>query len=64
MDIKIGAWDCAKCNHKKIYGLEKKCTQCGSPRPDNVVFYLPDDAVYITDEKIIAQAKAGAVLGL
>jgi len=60
MSIRIGAWDCNKCGHKKIYGLEKKCTQCGSPRPEDVEFYLPEDAEYVTDEKIIAQAEAGA----
>ncbi len=60
MGIRIGAWDCNKCGHKKIYGLEKKCTQCGSPRPEDVVFYLPEDAGYVSDEKIIAEAEAGA----
>jgi hypothetical protein len=60
MGIKIGAWDCNKCGHKKIYGLTKKCTQCNSSRPDDVLFYLPEDSEYVTDEKIIAEAEAGA----
>ncbi|MGB0523841.1 MAG: zinc finger Ran-binding domain-containing protein [Flammeovirgaceae bacterium] len=60
MAIRVGRWDCEVCDTKGILGPETKCGNCGSPRPENVKFYLPDDAAEVTDEKKIEEAHAGA----
>ena len=60
MAVRIGRWDCDTCGQTGILGPETKCTSCGAPRPDNVQFYLPEDAEEVTDEKKIEEAHAGA----
>lgn len=60
MAIRVGRWDCETCDTKGILGPETKCNNCGSPRPENVKFYLPDDAAEVTDEQKIEEAHAGA----
>ena len=56
----MGRWDCAACEAIGILGDEYRCAACGSARPDDVVFYLPEDAQVVTDEAGIAAARAGA----
>lgn len=60
MAIKVGRWDCPTCETKAILGPETNCPGCGSPRPKNVEFYLPDDAETVNDEARLTEAKAGA----
>ena len=52
MAIRVGRWDCFVCGHKGNLGPETHCTNCGSSRPKDVVFYLPDDAKVITGNHI------------
>lgn len=60
MAIRVGRWDCEVCGTNGILGPETKCNNCGSPRPEDVKFYLPDDAEEVKDEKKIEEANAGA----
>lgn len=60
MTIRVGRWDCESCGHIGNIGHETRCSQCGSPRPKNVRFYLPEDAETVTDTELIKKAKAGA----
>lgn len=57
--IRVGRWDCPACGHKGNIGYETSCSQCGSPRGKQVKFYLPDESEEVTDEKKLAQARAG-----
>jgi len=59
MAIRIGRWDCGACGHVGNLGPDTKCNQCGSPRPSNVVFYLPSDSDEVSDENQIRKAKSG-----
>lgn len=54
-----GRWDCPECGQKGVRGGSRVCTNCGAERRKDVVFYLPEDALVVTDEKQIAEAKAG-----
>jgi len=58
-DIKEGAWDCPKCGLKKNRGPEKYCGGCGSPRDDDVKFYLPENAREVVDEAERLRAELG-----
>jgi len=60
MTIREGKWDCKTCGRTGNRGPDTYCGSCGATRPDNVEFYLPDDAAEITDEKLLAEANAGA----
>ena len=60
MAIRVGRWDCKTCGTNGILGPETKCSNCGSPRPENVQFYLPEDAPEVSDEAKIKEAHAGA----
>lgn len=60
MTIREGKWDCKTCGRTGNRGPDSYCGSCGSTRPDNVQFYLPEDAAEVTDEKLIAEANAGA----
>jgi len=52
-------WTCPNCGtHNK--GGNKTCTNCGAPQPENVKFELPSDQKFVTDEKEIQAAQAGA----
>ena len=53
MSIREGKWDCKTCGQKGNRGPNTYCGACGSPRPDNVEFYLPDNAEEITDQALI-----------
>jgi len=60
MAIRVGRWDCPVCQTNGILGPEKHCTNCGSPRPQNVKFYLVDESEVVQDEKRLKEAKDGA----
>ncbi|MEO0469185.1 MAG: Ran-binding zinc finger domain-containing protein [Bacteroidota bacterium] len=59
MAIRVGRWDCTVCGTKGNLGPETRCHNCGSPRPENVRFYLPTDAEIVEDEVRLEEAKAG-----
>ncbi|MEZ6186915.1 MAG: hypothetical protein R3F62_18125 [Planctomycetota bacterium] len=55
----LGRWDCTSCGTRGVLGDAYSCSGCGAPRPDDVEFYLPDDAEVIEDAAGIAAASAG-----
>lgn len=59
MAIREGRWDCPSCGDVAQLGRNVHCTQCGSPRPQDVRFYLPEDAAEVTDAERLAEANAG-----
>lgn len=59
MAIRVGRWDCPVCGTKGNLGPETKCRNCGSARPQNVKFYLPEDSAIIEDHDKINEALAG-----
>ncbi|MGF1534465.1 MAG: zinc finger Ran-binding domain-containing protein [Bernardetiaceae bacterium] len=60
MEILVGRWDCAACGQVGIQGPLTRCPSCGSARPENVEFYLPESAEALTDAEEIRKAKSGA----
>jgi ribosomal protein L40E len=52
-------WQCPNCDGINP-GREKTCQRCGAPQPDDVEFKQFARQELLTDEKLIAQAKAGA----
>lgn len=52
-------WTCPNCGTRNKGGM-KTCSQCGAPQPENVQFELPAQQEFVTDEKQIETAKAGA----
>ncbi len=60
MTIREGKWDCKTCGRTGNRGPDSYCGSCGSTRPDDVQFYLPEDAPEVTDEKLLAEANSGA----
>lgn len=60
MSILVGRWDCPACGAKGIKGPLTRCSACGSARPENVQFYLPQDAERLQDAEAIRKAKSGA----
>ncbi|HEV7506059.1 MAG TPA: zinc ribbon domain-containing protein [Thermoanaerobaculia bacterium] len=60
MAIREGAWDCPACGRKGNRGPEKFCGGCGRPRGPDVEFYLPDEALEVTDAEALKKAQAGA----
>lgn len=60
MGIQVARWDCRYCGHVGNSGPETKCRHCGAPRDEDVEFYLPEDAEYVTDDAILEQAEKGA----
>lgn len=61
MAVYEGLWDCTSCGSKGIRGGERSCKACGSPRADDVKFYLPQQgaAPVVTDAARVQEAKAG-----
>ena len=51
-------WTCKRCGTVNP-GLEKTCTNCGSPMGDEDQFELPDEQKLITDEEKLAAAEKG-----
>ena len=52
-------WVCPNCQTRNKGG-EKTCENCGAPQPENVQFQLPSEQKFVTDEKKIEAAQAGA----
>ncbi len=59
MAIRVGRWDCPVCGTKGNLGPHTSCQNCGSARPENVRFYLPDEADIVRDEQQLKEAKSG-----
>ncbi len=59
-EILMGRWDCDSCGQVGILGDQYSCSGCGAPRPEDVRFYLPEDAEVVTDGAAVAAARAGA----
>lgn len=60
MTVREGRWDCPSCGDAGQLGRSVSCTGCGSPRPQGVRFYLPEDAPEVTDAERLAEARGGA----
>lgn len=52
-------WVCPNCEGRNP-GPVKTCASCGAPQPENVQFQRASDEKLITDDKVVAAAKAGA----
>jgi ribosomal protein L40E len=52
-------WVCQNCGSRNP-GPVKTCESCGAAQPENVQFQRAADEKLITDEKVVAAAKAGA----
>lgn len=52
-------WVCPNCDGRNP-GPVKTCQSCGAPQPENVQFQRPAEEKFVTDEKGVAAAKAGA----
>ena len=48
--IRIGRWDCDSCGKRGVHGDSYSCDRCGAGHPEDVEFYLTDDAEIVTDE--------------
>jgi ribosomal protein L32 len=59
MGIQLGRWDCPSCGQKGILGNVTSCPDCGSPRGEDVDFYLPEDADDINEEKLLKESNSG-----
>ncbi len=51
-------WTCPNCSTKNP-GTQKTCLSCGMPQPEDVQFEQPAQEEIISDEKKLAEAKAG-----
>jgi hypothetical protein len=60
MAVYEALWDCTYCGHKANPGPMLKCTKCSAARPADVIFYLPEDAIEVQDEKALEEAESGA----
>jgi len=60
MTILMGRWDCSSCSTKGVRGDVYRCHACGASRPEDVVFYLPDEEEVVTDSAAIQAAEAGS----
>ena len=58
--ILLGVWDCPACGSKGIRGDVYSCPNCSRTRSADTKFYLPAEAMEVTDAAAIAAAKAGA----
>lgn len=51
-------WTCPFCGTRNP-GPNKKCSNCGSPQPEDVQFEQAAQETFVEDEKLIEKAKAG-----
>lgn len=58
--IRHGVWDCNFCPTRGISKDHLTCPNCNGNRPENVKFYLPENAPIVTNAAEIAQAHVGA----
>jgi zinc finger protein len=59
MSIREGKWRCRHCSSVNR-GADLACKGCGATRDKDVTFFLEDDAPEVTDEALLAVARAGA----
>jgi hypothetical protein len=59
MAIREGKWRCPYCSIVNR-GASMACPGCGASRDEDVAFFLEDDAPEVTDEALLARARAGA----
>jgi hypothetical protein len=59
MAIREGKWRCPYCSGVNR-GSAMACPGCGATRDKDVSFFLDDDAQEVTDEGLLARARAGA----
>src|SRR6185369_11192876 len=52
-------WVCPNCETRNK-GSKKTCENCGAPQPENVKFQRAADEKIVTDQNVVAAAKAGA----
>ncbi len=52
-------WECPNCDARNP-GPAQSCESCGAPQPENVEFLAPAERKYVTDEKSLERAMAGA----
>lgn len=45
----MGYWDCSYCGTKKNRGDARNCPNCGSPRDDDVTFYMDETSCEINE---------------
>ncbi|NJN78170.1 MAG: hypothetical protein HC803_07440 [Saprospiraceae bacterium] len=61
MGVYVGRWDCDYCGNVGNLGPHSHCSQCGSSRPADVVFYMPRGVeTKVTDNAELEIAKEGA----
>lgn len=58
--VREGLWDCVYCGTTGVRGRDIACPNCGQVRPDDVTFYLAEDAAEVTDEQLLQRARGGA----
>jgi len=59
MATREGKWRCPYCSVANR-GAAMACSGCGATRDKDVAFFLDDDAGEVTDEGLLARARAGA----
>lgn len=59
MAIYLARWDCSTCGNTMIEGPLTRCPNCSAPRPEDVQFYLPDEAEIVREEARRREALAG-----
>jgi hypothetical protein len=52
-------WTCPNCQTKNP-GMQKTCTSCGSPQPENVQFGIGEQQELLSDQQKVTQAQKGA----
>lgn len=56
--IREGAWECPSCT-TVVLGRREDCPSCGAGRPGDVRFFLPREAVRVTDAARLRDAASG-----
>lgn len=59
MAVYVALWDCPSCGNKGNMGPLTRCTGCGSSRPPDVQFYLPDNPMVVENEEELQKIAAG-----
>jgi hypothetical protein len=59
MSVYVALWDCSTCGNKANLGPQTKCGSCGSPRPKEVQFYLPENPIVVESEEELQKMAAG-----
>ena len=59
MAVREGKWRCPYCSGVNR-GAALACQGCGATRDKDVTFFLDEDAEEVTDEALLARARAGA----